>query len=111
MYGPIAALWDKYLESDEVRSLPTRLRSPLTALYADISNTANKHFDAFIKGSHPPSHQGEHSYSCNYDHNYLSSGLEPPFLLTHIRSSSSIDHHPRASQLAYKPAPRTRGTP
>jgi hypothetical protein len=54
MYGPIAALWDKYLESDEVRSLPARLRSPLTALCADISNTANKHFDAFIKGSHPP---------------------------------------------------------
>src|SRR5271166_5776809 len=54
MYGPIAALWDEYLESDEVRKLPVQLRSPLRALCKDISATANRHFNAFIKGSHPP---------------------------------------------------------
>src|SRR5271165_2710685 len=55
MYSPIAALWDKYLKSDEVRKLPVRLRSPLRALCKDISATANRHFDAFIKGTHSPS--------------------------------------------------------
>jgi len=54
VYGPIAALWDEYLQSDEVRALPARLRNPLIALCKDISTTANSHFDAFIKGSHPP---------------------------------------------------------
>jgi hypothetical protein len=55
MYGPIAALWDEYLESDEVRKLPVRLRSPIRALCKDISAMANRHFNAFIKGTHSPS--------------------------------------------------------
>jgi hypothetical protein len=54
IYGPIATLWDEYLESDTVRKLPARLRNPLTALCIEISSVANKHFDAYIKGSHPP---------------------------------------------------------
>lgn len=59
IYGPIAALWDEYLQSDEVRKLPVRLRNPLIALCKDISATANRHFDAFIKGTHPPRPLGE----------------------------------------------------
>jgi hypothetical protein len=59
MYGPIAALWDEYLESDEVRKLPERLRGPLRALCKDISATANRHFDAFIKGTHSPGRMDE----------------------------------------------------
>jgi hypothetical protein len=54
IYGPIATLWDEYLQTDAVRKLPARLRNPLTALCTEISSIANKHFDAFIKGSHPP---------------------------------------------------------
>jgi len=49
----IAAIWDNYLQTDEVRKLPTRLRKPLTALCAEISSVANKHFDAYIKGTYP----------------------------------------------------------
>jgi hypothetical protein len=54
VYGPIATLWEEYIESDAVRKLPERLRYPLIALCRDISATANRHFDAYIKGSHPP---------------------------------------------------------
>jgi hypothetical protein len=41
------------LQSNEVRKLLARLCSPLIALCIDILATANRHFDAFIKGSHP----------------------------------------------------------
>ena len=54
IFGPIASLWDDYLNTEAVRILPARLRKPLIALCADISATANKHFDAYIKGTHPP---------------------------------------------------------
>jgi len=54
IYGPIAALWDKYLQTEVVRKLPARLRRPLTALCNKISIVANKHFNAYIKGAHPP---------------------------------------------------------
>lgn len=54
IFGPIAALWDEYLQTEAVRKLPTRLRRPLTALCNEISAVANKHFDAYIKGAHPP---------------------------------------------------------
>ena len=29
VFGPIVKLWDEYLESEEVRKLPIRLRYPL----------------------------------------------------------------------------------
>lgn len=54
IYGPVAALWDEYLQSEAVRKLPARFRGPLTALCTEIASVANRHFDAFIKGSHPP---------------------------------------------------------
>ena len=54
IYGPIAALWDGYLQTEAVRKLPARLRKPLTALCSEVSVVANKHFDAYIKGAHPP---------------------------------------------------------
>ncbi|KAJ8069229.1 hypothetical protein OCU04_002895 [Sclerotinia nivalis] len=54
IFNPIASLWDDYLNTETVRTLPARLRKPLIALYTDISLTANKHFDTFINGSHPP---------------------------------------------------------
>src|SRR5271168_4797679 len=54
IYGPIATLWEEYIESDAVRKLLVRLRYPLTCLCKDISATANRHFNTYIKGSHPP---------------------------------------------------------
>ncbi|KAJ8063546.1 hypothetical protein OCU04_007418 [Sclerotinia nivalis] len=54
IFSPIASLWDDYLNTEAVRALPARFRKPLIALCTDISLTANKHFDAFINGSHPP---------------------------------------------------------
>ena len=53
MFGPIAKLWDEYLESEEVRKLPTRLRHPLQVLYKEVLDTVNKHFNAFLKGAYP----------------------------------------------------------
>ena len=53
VFGPIAKLWDEYLESKEVRKLPTRLRHPLQVLCKEVLDTANKHFDAFLKGAYP----------------------------------------------------------
>jgi hypothetical protein len=53
IFCPISAVWDNYLQTDAVRKLPTRLRKPLTALCAEISSVANKHFDAYIKGTYP----------------------------------------------------------
>ncbi|KAJ8063547.1 hypothetical protein OCU04_007419, partial [Sclerotinia nivalis] len=54
IFGPIAFLWDDYLNIEAVRTLAARLRKPLIALCADISATANKHFDSYINGSQPP---------------------------------------------------------
>lgn len=54
VFGPVSTLWDTFLESDEVRKLPVRLRSPLIALCKEVHQTATRHFDAFIKGSYPP---------------------------------------------------------
>lgn len=53
IFCPIAAIWDNYLQTDAVCKLPTRLRKPLTALCAEMSSIANKHFDAYIKGTYP----------------------------------------------------------
>jgi hypothetical protein len=55
IFAPIATLWDDYLQSDEVRKLPVRLRKPLLALCQEISRTATRHFDAYIKGTRPSS--------------------------------------------------------
>ena len=53
IFCPIAAIWDNYLQTDAVRKLPTRLCKLLTALCAEMSSVANKHFDAYIKGAYP----------------------------------------------------------
>jgi len=53
-FGPVAALWESYVESDAVRKLPQRLHTPLIRLCKDISLVATQHFDAYIKGSPPP---------------------------------------------------------
>ena len=53
IFGPIAALWDDYLQSDTVHKLPTKLRKPLLALCQEMSRTATRHFDAYIKGTKP----------------------------------------------------------
>ena len=53
VFGPIAKLWDEYLESEEVRKLPIRLRHPLQVLYKEVLNTVNKYFNAFLKGAYP----------------------------------------------------------
>src|SRR5438045_9275483 len=53
IFGPIAALWDDYSQSDSVCKLPTKLRKPLLALCQEMSRTATRHFDAYIKGTKP----------------------------------------------------------
>jgi hypothetical protein len=53
IFAPIATLWDDYLESETVRKLPPKLRKPLLALCQEISRTATRHFDAYIKGTKP----------------------------------------------------------
>ena len=53
-FGPVAALWEDYIESEAVRKLPQRLRTPLIRLCKDISLVATRHFDSYIKGSPPP---------------------------------------------------------
>ena len=53
VFGPVAALWDSYLQTDEVRKLPARLRRPITALCAEIAAIAGTHFDAYIRGIQP----------------------------------------------------------
>src|SRR5205814_5755521 len=60
VYGPIASLWDEYLQSDAVHQLPPWLCKPLTALCTEINLVANRHFDAYIKGS-PPAQAVAHS--------------------------------------------------
>ena len=53
-FGPVATLWEEYIESDAVRALPQRLRNPLVRLCKDVALVATRHFDAYIKGSPPP---------------------------------------------------------
>jgi len=53
LFGPIAALWDEYLQSDAVRKLPQRHRKPLELLCKEISELSLAHFDAYIKGIRP----------------------------------------------------------
>ena len=53
-FGPIAALWEDYVESEAVRKLLQCLCTPLIQLCKDISLVATKHFDLYIKGSLPP---------------------------------------------------------
>jgi hypothetical protein len=53
IFCPISAIWDNYLQIDAVRKLPARYCKPLTALCAEISSVANKHFDTYIKGTYP----------------------------------------------------------
>lgn len=53
IFGPLTELWDNYMSSDEVRKLPARLRKPLAVLCTEITSTANRHFDAYIKGDLP----------------------------------------------------------
>lgn len=53
-FGPVAALWEDYIESEAVRKLPQRLRTPVIQLCKDFSLIATRHFDAYIKGSPPP---------------------------------------------------------
>jgi hypothetical protein len=53
LFGPIAALWDEYLQSDAVRKLPQRHRKPLKLLCKEISKLSLTHFDAYIKGIRP----------------------------------------------------------
>ena len=53
IFCPISAIWDNYLQTDVVCKLPTRLHKPFTVLCTEISSVANKHFDAYIKGTYP----------------------------------------------------------
>ena len=63
IYGPIAALWDEYLQTDAVRKLPAKLRNPLKALCNDISITTQKHFDTFLAGTAPLSQTNSTIYN------------------------------------------------
>lgn len=54
VFGPISALWDGYVDSDEVRQLPAKLRKPLLALCHEMSRIATDHFDAYLKGQRAP---------------------------------------------------------
>ena len=63
IYGPIAALWDEYLQTDAVRKLPAKLRNPLKALCNDISITTQKHFDTFLAGAAPLSQTNSTIYN------------------------------------------------
>lgn len=53
IFGPLTKVWDDYMQTDEVRRLPAYLRKPLAALCSEITATANRHFDAYIKGIIP----------------------------------------------------------
>lgn len=53
IFAPIATLWDDYQQSETVRKLPPKLCKPLLALCQEISQTATRHFDAYIKGTKP----------------------------------------------------------
>ncbi|OBT60326.1 hypothetical protein VE03_10189 [Pseudogymnoascus sp. 23342-1-I1] len=53
IFAPIATLWDDYVQSETVRKLPPKLRKPLLVLCQEISRTATRHFDAYIKGTRP----------------------------------------------------------
>src|SRR5438045_9570829 len=48
IYGPIAALWDEYLQTDAVRKLPAKLRNPLKALCNDITKTTPNHIHTLL---------------------------------------------------------------
>src|SRR5438045_4341435 len=63
IYGPIAALWDEYLQTDVVRKLPAKLHNPLKALCNDISITTQKHFDTFLAGTAPLSQTNSTIYN------------------------------------------------
>ncbi|KAF7879052.1 hypothetical protein EAF04_000252 [Stromatinia cepivora] len=54
IFGPVASLLDKYLDSKEVSTLPARSRKLLTALCLDFKASTERHFDALISGSHLP---------------------------------------------------------
>ena len=88
VYSPLGHI----LQSDAVRKLSTRLRNPLAALCTDISATANRHSNVYIKGSHSP-----------HPLNTSSSNTTPP--------SSTITGS-RAHKLPRRPKPyRTPPTP
>jgi hypothetical protein len=50
VFYPIAALWDSYLQSEDVRKLPAHLRKPLARLCKEVASIAHEHFEAYIKG-------------------------------------------------------------
>jgi hypothetical protein len=50
VFYPIAALWDSYLQSEDVRKLPAHLRKPLARLCKEVTSIAHEHFEAYIKG-------------------------------------------------------------
>src|SRR5271165_1111449 len=103
IYGPIAALWDEYLQSDEVRKLPARHRNPLIALCKDISATANRHFDAFIKGTHPPRPLDE-STATNTSSHMLQPSHTPSPPTTYAQAASTAA---RKQPTARRPQPAT----
>jgi hypothetical protein len=62
IFGPIASLWDAYIQSDAVRKLPVKLQKPLLLLCQEMTRTATTHFDAYIKGTKPPLNASPKSY-------------------------------------------------
>ncbi|KAI9763316.1 MAG: hypothetical protein M1840_000581, partial [Geoglossum simile] len=53
IFYPIAAMWNDYIQTDTVRKLPAHLRKPLARLCKEVTSIANKHFEAYIKGTYP----------------------------------------------------------
>ena len=107
IFCPISAIWDNYLQTDAVRKLPTRLRKPLTALCAEISSVANKHFDAYIKGTYPvpasqkPQPQSPVSLPSGTDH-LTPTSTAPPSPPTSYAQAAAMDG-PSCHQPTRKP--------
>src|SRR5271168_1736383 len=93
IFSPIAAIWDDYLQIDVVRKLLARLRKPLSMLYTEISNIANKHFDAYLKGTYPAlvSQKAQPSIS-------LASDIDPP-ILTSIAPLSPLTSYAQVATI------------
>lgn len=102
-FGPIAKLWEEYAESDAVRALPLRLRTPLVRLCNDIALVATTHFDAYIKGSPPP--RLAHALLASS----LANDVTPPAPSAPFTTAPAVTHpQPRTfAQVATTPLPAT----
>jgi hypothetical protein len=114
IFAPIATLWDDYLQSDAVRKLPPKLRKPLLALYQEISRTATRHFDAYIKGAKPsPAVTPQEPPPLAPEDAMIEPTILPPQAYTYAQRAASAppSHPPPLKQRSKAPTTQVKSPP